>query len=608
MSNSVVSMSINKNKIMKTQLKPIRNESNITRRSDASTNRNLNDRIAAYKKAHEKKIKDKQLGKMLSGITNMAKLDNPIIGMETEDKMFKWRINPDGIFKKIWETTKFCLLLYTLLYLPTKVAFIDDNNFVLLYWIDKGIDVIFVSDIFLTFFTPVYVKVDMIISLKDIAKNYISGWFFPDVISVMPFEDFMTLIGRKSTSVELLAGLTKAFRLMRLMRLIRLFKAFDFTNADNYFLKFMNTHYKGTIVGLLLPNMMLMTFTIHFFSCCWYLLATLDDTNQNWVVINKFSNKSDFDLYIISFYFVIQTFTTCGYGDIESNMNIELVFRIVAMLAGVFLYGIFSGRIVEYRSNKMADEELLAKKTEALEYIKNQYALTDIMFRSILEKLNEKKPPKRKEYDFRNLTIEDRDSFDYYRLKSKFSKLSLFPKHLLYQRWVLSLGRMLTEKHFKKDQVIFNHNDPPVYFYIIMSGSIRYMMNKLELVPIMEINKGYFGEWELIKNYNREFTAIAKTDCVMFVLEIGQFKKMFLLNSHEDSLCEQFHLMAEKRNKILHKAQRDFEFFFRRKIFWRMALRGKTKKRKGKIEKLFGQAISKSKCLSWLCCKKRNKE
>ena len=601
-------MSINKNKIMKTELKPVRNESNITRRTDASTKRNLSDRIAAYKKAHEKKIEDKQLGKMLSGITNMAKLDEPIFGMEIEDKMFKWRINPDGIFKKVWETTKFCLLLYTLLYLPTKVAFIDDNNFVLLYWIDKGIDVIFVSDIFLTFFTPVYVKVDMIISLKDIAKNYISGWFFLDVISVLPFEDFMTLIGRKSTSVELLAGLTKAFRLMRLMRLIRLFKAFDFTNADNYFLKFMDTHYKGTIVGLLLPNIMLMTFTIHFFSCCWYLLATLDETNQNWVVINKFSNKSDFDLYIISFYFVIQTFTTCGYGDIESIMNIELVFRIVAMLAGVFLYGIFSGRIVEYRSNKMADEELLAKKTEALEYIKNQYSLTDILFRSILEKLNEKKPSKRKEYDFRNLTIEDRDSFDYYRLKSKFSKLSLFPKHLLYQRWVLSLGRILTEKHFKKDQVIFNHYDPPVYFYIIMSGSIRYMMNKLELVPIMEINKGYFGEWELIKNYNREFTAIAKTDCVMFVLEIGQFKEMFLLNSQEDSLCEEFHLMAENRNKILHKAQRDFEFFFRRKIFWRMALRGKTKKRKGKIEKLFGQAISKNKCLGWLCCKKRNKE
>ena len=584
-------MSINKNKIMKTELKPIRNESNITTRTDASTKRNLNDRIAAYKKAHEKKIKDKQLGKMLSGIANMAKLDDPIIGMETEDKMFKWRINPDGIFKKIWETTKFCLLLYTLLYLPTKVAFIDDNNFVLLYWIDKGIDVIFVSDIFLTFFTPVYVKVDMIISLKDIAKNYISGWFFLDVISVMPFEDFMTLIGRKSTSVELLAGLTKTFRLMRLMRLIRLFKAFDFTNADNYFLKFMDTHYKGTIVGLLLPNMMLMTFTIHFFSCCWYLLATLDDTNQNWVVINKFSNKSDFDLYIISFYFVIQTFTTCGYGDIESNMNIELVFRIVAMLAGVFLYGIFSGRIVEYRSNKMADEELLAKKTEALEYIKNQYSLTDIMFRSILEKLNEKKPPKRKEYDFRNLTVEDRDSFDYYRLKNKFSKMKMFPGHLIYRNWTLRLGRLLKEKRFNKDQIIFNRNDPPVYFYLIMSGTVRIMMQQLELVPIMEIKRGYFGEWELIKSYNREFTAIANTDCVMHVLEAGDFKELFLLNPTENSLCQEFELIAEMRNKLLHNSNGDFEFFFRRKIFWRMALRGKTKKKSSNMRKILGQQI-----------------
>ena len=149
-------------------------------------------------------------------------------------------------------------------------------------------------------------------------------------------------------------------------------------------------------------------------------MATLDETNTNWVVINHFSNKPDFDLYIISFYFVIQTFTSCGYGDILSVLQIELVFRMVVMLAGVFLYGIFSGRIVEYRSAKMVEQERVAKKTQALEQIAKNYSLNSILYHSVLEQLNDTKKEKKRTYDFSNLAQEDLDTFEHYKFLSKF--------------------------------------------------------------------------------------------------------------------------------------------------------------------------------------------
>ena len=74
---------------------------------------------------------------------------------------FTCMIDLEGQFKKVWETTKFVLLIYTLLYLPLKVAFIEDFSLGL-YLLDKLIDFVFLVDIILTFFTPIWVKNDMI--------------------------------------------------------------------------------------------------------------------------------------------------------------------------------------------------------------------------------------------------------------------------------------------------------------------------------------------------------------------------------------------------------------------------------------------------------------
>jgi hypothetical protein len=49
---------------------------------------------------------------------------------------------------------------------------------------------------------------------KEIAKNYINGWFFIDLIAVLPFE----LILKEQAKIS---------KLLRLFRLPRLFKLFD---------------------------------------------------------------------------------------------------------------------------------------------------------------------------------------------------------------------------------------------------------------------------------------------------------------------------------------------------------------------------------------------
>ena len=105
---------------------------------------------------------------------------------------------------------------------------------------DKFIDLVFLVDLILNFFTPFTDKYDIATKYKTIAIHYLKGWFLLDLISLIPFEEIVTFTvfsGNKDTLASL-AKLLKITRLLRLLKLIRLFKSFDFKNSDNYLISY----------------------------------------------------------------------------------------------------------------------------------------------------------------------------------------------------------------------------------------------------------------------------------------------------------------------------------------------------------------------------------
>jgi Cyclic nucleotide-binding domain/Ion transport protein len=554
-------------------------------------------RVTVKMKQFEEQSLQKQGTELFNEQTSLMMGNDMQDSKEEFEENLAWRINPEGRFKTFWETTKFFLLIFLFLYLPVKVSFIEEY-YLGLYLGEKAIDLFFLFDVIFTFFTPVYVKVELVTTLPDIGKNYLTGWFAADLISLIPIEDILSTQEDLPDTLQFIAKFSKIFRLLRLIKLLRLFRAFDFTNQDNYFLKLMNDNFRGTMVALLLPNMILMTFTIHFFSCCWYLLPDFDETNTNWIIINDFSREGLFDLYIISFYFVIQSVTTCGYGDIASKLNSEIIFRIIVMTTGVFLYGIFSGRIIDYRSELMTHEEIRVKKMQALERICNNYELGEKVYRSIEEKIfDQSKQLKDRPIDFSNLANEDLDRFDYHKFMSQFSGKRFFTKSTERKKFVVNLGRLLKKKVYSQDEVIYNKGDPPLYFYIILKGRISVMTKQTDSVPLMEIRNGYFGEYELLFSEPRKHTLIATTDCELYVLERIDFRKFILTHPETkivgSSLKEQFELAAIIRCKLLERLQADFDFFVRRKIFWKLVLKDVRKNESTLLSKSRGKKTLK---------------
>jgi hypothetical protein len=551
-------------------------------------------RLAMYKfkKLQEKNSQDAKpmqqivAGKLRKAIATKRKLGNRShtnILRQKEEEMAasSCLINPNGSFKKSWETFKFVLLLYIFLYLPLKVTFFvdDPNDYGITYFIEKGIDVVFFFDMLLTFITPTIDKYDMAYDHKTIARLYLKGWFTLDLLTIIPFEELgMIFLDEKHwDSAKFLAKVLKFFRLFRLVKLARLFKSFDFKNSDNYIIKWAALSMKGTVFFLTVPNFMLTIFAVHLFSCIWYYIGASNDNNTGWLAINNFQGQSIMDQYIASMHLVMQTFTTTGYGDIYSKSMNEISFRMLIILSGVLIYSLFSGQVIEYKIKALANDEKYEMRKEKLEKMVKKYNIPKTLYYNLLEQFQLQSSTEASlPYDFSNLTDSDMNEFEYWKFISKFHGVKLFSDDIGHRNFVLQLGRKLKKREYFKDQIIYLKREPAVSFYIIKKGAVEIESTICETIPAVKIKGGFFGEYELMKNIDREFTARAATDTVLYILDSFEFKKLFL-NSQEDLFSEEFIATAISRHETLRSVDKQLTHFFIRKVFWRTVLKSSKK-------------------------------
>ena len=85
----------------------------------------------------------------------------------------------------------FCIL-FTCCSTPVYVAFTrETDSSDLWYIVNFTVDFIFGIDIVVIFFSAFYDSdFQLVDNLKDIARNYLTGWFLIDLLAIIPFEEF----------------------------------------------------------------------------------------------------------------------------------------------------------------------------------------------------------------------------------------------------------------------------------------------------------------------------------------------------------------------------------------------------------------------------------
>lgn len=92
--------------------------------------------------------------------------------------------------------------------------------------------------------------------------------------------------------------------------------------------------------------------------------------------------------YLTSFYFIITTFSTVGYGDMSANNTPEKIFCILVMCLGVTAFAAGTSTLTNLLQSFDQDNSELNQKLEKLNQIQQDYKLPPKLYDNVKKSIN----------------------------------------------------------------------------------------------------------------------------------------------------------------------------------------------------------------------------
>ena len=255
-----------------------------------------------------------------------------------DPSMTKWYIiNPDqNKFKPIFDSL-FCLLLYIDFILSPFEFFVYQGNYKF-----KRIaifDILFTLEIISNFFISYYDSLNKyyITDIKKIFVNYLKSGFIPSLAYVIPF-----YLLRSD---------------LEMMRFIKLYR-YPYVNSkikklSTWLLSFLikNITICSQIVRVL-TFFLSICYIIHVCACFYCFLGLTFSDSWIYAHSDALDINSTTDVYVSSYYFLTETLSSTGYGDLTPENNAELFFIMFCEIINCGLYAYLLSNILDILLNK----------------------------------------------------------------------------------------------------------------------------------------------------------------------------------------------------------------------------------------------------------------
>ena len=317
---------------------------------------------------------------------------------ENEDESFY--ISPKSKFILIFDFLIIICCIFDIVYTPYYMSKINgfcdsSNNFVnYLYYF---MDILYIFDLLLGFVRSYYNFQFIVIKYKPrIVRHYIVTQFWFDFFQSLPIFTYISFLCKNKNYKQCQAFdlNNKQFSLLilRFIKQIKLFKIIDLKKNSIMFK--INEDISEKEVVERIVNSFITTVVCIF---CFYSFISIHifigrHSYPNWITRNGFQDQSLFELYLTSFYYLITTMTTVGYGDIVVVSFSELIFQIIILSVGITVYSWIVSNIGNYVKNESYASMRFNKDGNILEEIRISYPNMPFkLYNQIIHHLNARK-------------------------------------------------------------------------------------------------------------------------------------------------------------------------------------------------------------------------